>query len=153
MQFQDRLYQLRKQAGLTQAELAESIQVSRQTISKWEMGNGIPDTKNIYALGKLFQVSTDYLINGKTIDERSDGNMISGSNEMAKINVENNKNRVLRWRVCLIILICIIMVGFLIGSASDSIISTLVILFTLAMVWLICYGIKILKHIWLRKNG
>lgn len=38
MQFQDRLYQLRKQAGLTQAELAESIQVSRQTISKWEMG-------------------------------------------------------------------------------------------------------------------
>lgn len=54
MQFRDRLYQLRKSAGLTQAELADRIQVSRQTISKWEMGNGIPDTINMCALGKVF---------------------------------------------------------------------------------------------------
>ncbi len=38
MQFQDKLCKLRKNAGLTQAELAEAINVSRQAISKWEMG-------------------------------------------------------------------------------------------------------------------
>ena len=50
MQFRDKLFQLRKRDGMTQAELAEAINVSRQAISKWEMGTAVPDVSNMLAL-------------------------------------------------------------------------------------------------------
>ena len=52
MKFHDRLFQLRKKEGLTQAELAEKLNVSRQAISKWEMGTATPDTVK-YFLSQL----------------------------------------------------------------------------------------------------
>lgn len=52
----------RKQAGLSQAELAERIFVSRQAVSKWENDRGLPDIENIKALSGVFGVSLDYLV-------------------------------------------------------------------------------------------
>lgn len=54
---------LRKQYGLTQEEVAEKINVSRQAIAKWEKGESIPDINNCAALARLFQVSLDDLVN------------------------------------------------------------------------------------------
>ena len=54
---------LRKQYGLTQEEVAEKINVSRQAIAKWEKGESVPDINNCMALAKLFQVSLDDLVN------------------------------------------------------------------------------------------
>lgn len=54
---------LRKQYGLTQEEVAEKLNVSRQAIAKWEKGESIPDINNCIALAKLFQVSLDDLVN------------------------------------------------------------------------------------------
>lgn len=53
---------LRKQYGMTQEEVAERINVSRQAIAKWEKGDSIPDLSNCVALANLFQVSLDDLI-------------------------------------------------------------------------------------------
>lgn len=53
---------LRKQYGMTQEEVAERINVSRQAIAKWEKGESIPDLSNCVALANLFQVSLDDLI-------------------------------------------------------------------------------------------
>lgn len=47
---------------MTQSELAEALHVSRQSISKWEMGTVMPDMVNIIAISKIFLVSIDYLI-------------------------------------------------------------------------------------------
>lgn len=47
---------------MTQSELAEALHVSRQSISKWEMGTTMPDMVNIIAISKIFLVSIDYLI-------------------------------------------------------------------------------------------
>jgi len=58
----DRLFELRKAAGLSQEMLAEKLSVSRQTISKWESGVSTPDINNILAICSLFNVSTDYLL-------------------------------------------------------------------------------------------
>jgi transcriptional regulator with XRE-family HTH domain len=58
----EKIYQLRKEKGITQEELASQITVSRQAISKWELGESMPDTENIVQLSKLFGVSTDYLL-------------------------------------------------------------------------------------------
>ena len=65
MDFSDKLQMLRKQADLTQDELALKIGVSRQAISKWESGNAYPDLKNIQTLCAYFSVSAEELLNPK----------------------------------------------------------------------------------------
>ncbi|MGN0342138.1 MAG: helix-turn-helix domain-containing protein [Roseburia sp.] len=65
MEFSNRLYQLRKQKGLSQEELANRLNVSRQTISKWEVGDSTPDMEKLAAISDLFEVSLDELVMGK----------------------------------------------------------------------------------------
>ena len=62
MNFSGKLKTLRKQHHLSQEELAEKIHVSRQAITKWESGNGIPDIGNIIAISVLFDESLDVLL-------------------------------------------------------------------------------------------
>lgn len=65
MEFNNRLYELRKQRGLSQEELANKLNVSRQTISKWEVGDSTPDMEKLIAIGDLFHISLDELVSGK----------------------------------------------------------------------------------------
>lgn len=62
MSFADKLIQLRKAKGLSQEDLADSLGVSRQAISRWEQGNTFPDLLNLQKIMKVFGVSADYLI-------------------------------------------------------------------------------------------
>ncbi len=57
-----KLVSLRKQKGLTQMELAEKLNVSRQAISRWEVGAAVPSMENLKTLGKLYAVSVNYLL-------------------------------------------------------------------------------------------
>ena len=63
MNLADKILELRKKKGLSQEELAEVLNVSRQTISRWEVGTALPDAINLVQLSKVFEVSTDYLLN------------------------------------------------------------------------------------------
>ena len=65
MEFGNRLYELRKQKGLSQEELANRLDVTRQTISKWELGDSNPDMDKLVQLGELFEISLDELVLGK----------------------------------------------------------------------------------------
>lgn len=58
----DKIIELRKKSGLSQEELAEKMNVSRQSVSKWEGAQSIPDLDKILALSQIFGVSTDYLL-------------------------------------------------------------------------------------------
>lgn len=59
----------RKNAGLTQEQMAEKLMISRPAITKWESDKGIPDIENLKAISKLLDVSLDYLLNdGADID-------------------------------------------------------------------------------------
>ena len=62
MIFADKLIRLRKQSGLSQEELANELNISRQSVSKWEQAQSIPDLDKIIQLSTFFNVSTDYLI-------------------------------------------------------------------------------------------
>lgn len=62
MNFAEKLKELRKQKGISQEQLAEKIYVSRQAITKWESGNGIPDIENLIAISNLFNESLDSLL-------------------------------------------------------------------------------------------
>ena len=62
MTFAEKLKDLRKQKGISQEQLAEKIYVSRQAITKWESGNGLPDIENLIAISSLFNESLDSLL-------------------------------------------------------------------------------------------
>lgn len=62
MKLADKIMLLRKQFGWSQEELAEKLNVSRQSVSKWESANSIPDLNKIIRLGEIFGTSTDYLL-------------------------------------------------------------------------------------------
>ena len=61
----DRIVELRKKKGWSQEELAEMIDVTRQSVSKWESGQSLPDLDKILKLADIFGVSTDYLLKDK----------------------------------------------------------------------------------------
>ena len=68
MEIGNKIMELRKKKGLSQEELAEKIGVSRQTISKWELGETSPDLKQSKELSKIFNVSLDELANNDVKD-------------------------------------------------------------------------------------
>lgn len=71
MDFNDKLLTLRKSKDLTQEQLAERLDVSRQSVSKWESGQAVPELDKIIALSNIFDVTTDYLLKPSEIDELS----------------------------------------------------------------------------------
>lgn len=62
MKLHEKLYSLRKEKGITQAELAEKLDVSRQSISNWEVGSITPSIGRLKALSDLYNVPLDYLL-------------------------------------------------------------------------------------------
>lgn len=64
-----KLKSARKNAGLTQEQMAEKLVVSRQAITKWEADRGMPDIENLKQLSKLLNISIDYLLDsGESMD-------------------------------------------------------------------------------------
>lgn len=70
MSFGQNLLRLRKQKGLSQDDLGGQLKVSRQTISKWELGETTPEMEKLVALGNFFEVSLDELIKGEKEDSQ-----------------------------------------------------------------------------------
>lgn len=95
MDFNNRLYQLRKQKGLSQEELANRLNVSRQTVSKWEVGDSTPDMEKLVAISDLFDVSLDKLVMGKEDEPQNPtatkSELVTVLNE--KVLTSNNKKK------------------------------------------------------------
>ena len=62
MKLEEKIAFLRKKNGWSQEELAFRLDVSRQAVSKWEMGASLPDLDNVLKMSELFGCSTDYLL-------------------------------------------------------------------------------------------
>ncbi|MCD7749148.1 MAG: helix-turn-helix domain-containing protein [Oscillospiraceae bacterium] len=73
MTFADKLIQLRKRWDWSQEELAQRLDVTRQSVSKWEGAQSVPELEKIVALSRLFGVSTDYLLKDELTEEPEDG--------------------------------------------------------------------------------
>lgn len=71
MNLGERIYKLRTEKNLSQGDLAERLEVSRQSISKWENNNAVPDLEKIIALSEIFEVSLDELVKGKKVTEET----------------------------------------------------------------------------------
>lgn len=83
MKLGERLYNYRKKTGLSQENVASKLNATRQTVSKWETDQTLPDLDKIESICELFNISTDELLKGKK-EETS-----------TLINPENKKNKAL----------------------------------------------------------
>jgi transcriptional regulator with XRE-family HTH domain len=75
MNLAEKLHQLRKRHNLSQEQLADKLGISRQSISKWESAQSVPEIDKIVQLSEIFGVTTDYLL--KDIDECSANSVLS----------------------------------------------------------------------------
>lgn len=94
MDFSEKLLTLRKSNNLTQEQLAESLGVSRQSVSKWEGGQAIPELDKIVALSSLFHVTTDYLLKSSEIDELSVKAEILEQQQKQMLYREKNRSQI-----------------------------------------------------------
>lgn len=136
MQFQDKLFSLRKRQGMTQAELSEAINVSRQAISKWEMGTAVPDVSNMLTLSRVFHVSVDYLVNDE-MENESDAPVVRATEAVFKINY-----RYILLRV--IAAIGIAAVVAIVGSISHSFASMIICLLIIGFIFLLHFVFRLL---------
>lgn len=69
MEFRNRLIKLRKQKGWSQEELGYKLDVSRQTVSKWETGESTPEITKLMKMSKLYNLTMEELLEGKDLDK------------------------------------------------------------------------------------
>lgn len=113
MEFNNKLYNLRKQKGLSQEELANRLNVSRQTVSKWEVGDSTPDMEKLIAISDLFEISLDELVMDKA--SKHIGENVSKSEIVSelkeKVLTDNNKQKAKRvWKIAAIIFGIIVLI-------------------------------------------
>ena len=113
MEFHNKLYNLRKQKGLSQEELANRLNVSRQTISKWEVGDSTPDMEKLIAISDMFDISLDELVMDK-VPARKDESLSKSEivGELKdKILSDESKKRTKKWvKIAAIILGVIVLI-------------------------------------------
>lgn len=107
--FSEKLYELRKAKKLSQEELAERLNVARQTISKWETGATTPDTNNLVELSNIFEISIDEFV-GKNVKQEEEN-----KTENKKVN---KKKIIIVSILILLIFLVIIYIGIIIYRAN-----------------------------------
>lgn len=93
MTLSEKIMSLRKKNGWSQEELAERLDISRQSVSKWESGESIPTLEKIIKISEIFEVSTDYLLKDNFKEERFDSSESSiYMNKIEENSYINNRN-------------------------------------------------------------
>lgn len=141
MALSDKLYSLRKKSGLSQEQLAEQLNVSRQAISKWESGHSTPESEKLLIISEFFNVSIDYLL--------KDENTLDPNTYSPKKGLK----RKFGLTICLVGIICLLVWGIisiLSPSVSNQISTSSMIqidgngIFLIISVCIIIFGAKLL---------
>lgn len=111
--FGENLKALRKNKGITQEELAARLNIVRQTISKWEKGQSVPDAEMLVKLAEVFEVPVSHLL-GSRIE--SDARPDALAEQLARINeqlvIKNQRSKRI-WKTIGIIAACVIIANIL----------------------------------------
>lgn len=91
MKFNEKLLEIRKKQGLSQEELGMELQVSRQTISKWESGQSYPDFQRLVMLSDYFNMTLDELVKGIDVQDVREKNMTDEKVASIYMDVESGK--------------------------------------------------------------
>lgn len=111
MSLSEKIFTLRKGSDLTQEQLAEALNISRQSISKWESGQATPELEKIVAMSQVFGVTTDSLLQPSEIDELSVKTEILAKQQQQLLAREKYHQKIIR---CLLYSIGIYLLFFLV---------------------------------------
>ena len=120
MSLAEKLVSLRKQKGLTQMELAGELHVSRQAISRWEVGDAMPGMDNLKLLSELYEVSVDFLLNDNLTE--SSGCRQDQKNSIVEIESSKKTVKYKIFVICIAIIVLVIAVlaGTLVPRSRDQ---------------------------------
>lgn len=126
MELSKKIYQLRKLAGMTQEQLAEKLNISRQTLSKWENGTSVPDVEAVVRLSALFNTSLEELLLEEENRVEEEKTQIT-LEDMVRINAHNRKMNLLLCSGLLFLAIGIIIAAFerMLEATTESLAYTL----------------------------
>ena len=105
MSLSTNLVTLRKQHGLTQMEVAEKLNVSRQAISRWEVGAAVPNTDNLKTLSDLYGVSVDDILKGEVVSVSESKDISDPPSEALNSHGNRKKSKIIF--VCSLILLAL----------------------------------------------
>jgi len=158
MNFNIKLQALRKEKNITQEELAEKLNVSRQAVSKWESGQTMPDIENIIELSNIFSVPIDSLL-------KDDFEQCAHKNTEKEIGNSTNKTKLLITGLTVYTGILGLIVLFMISIIKDTPFSRLIIdtrnssffilllIFCAMIIGGILYYLNVKKYLNLLKTG
>lgn len=165
----EKICSLRKQNGWSQEELAEKLNISRQSVSKWESGASIPDLDKIIKLSELFEVSTDYLLKdhaeetgfSKTEMDFQDKPVrtlsLGEATEYLDLAERLSKKMALGVTLCILgpaALFAVYGLGFLSEQAAGGIgVAALLVFVACGVAFLITNGMKLSKYEYLEKES
>lgn len=116
MKFNEKLSAIRKQQGLSQEELGMELQVSRQTISKWEAGQSYPDFQRLVMLSDYFGMSLDELVKDIDVQDVRERNLTDEKVASIFTDIQNVKHTVGKgWKIVIFatyVLLAIIVISF-----------------------------------------
>ena len=116
MEFSEKLITLRKGRDLTQEQLAEQLKVSRQSISKWESGQVIPEVEKIVELSKVFNVTLDYLLKPSEIDELSVKTDMLEQQQKQLLNREQTRTKIFKNILYSVAVYSVFLAAFFVGK-------------------------------------
>lgn len=133
MKFNEKLIELRKKKGLSQEELGYEFNVTRQTISKWELGQTTPEMDKLVEISKYFNVTVDDLINNQedsTTEENVNYEATTNNTddvvvEEAKAEEKNNKDYNQKRIIAIIVVVVLILV--ILGGSILSLVTKKVV--------------------------
>ena len=102
----EKLTQARKAAGLTQADVAAKLNVSRQAVSRWESGQSKPSTEKLLALGQLYGVSIDRLLNTENTEKQAVETTSDEPEAVPAETVISEKHRPRAWLKYMVAALC-----------------------------------------------
>ena len=115
MELGKQIYELRKKANLSQEQLAEKVGVSRQTISKWELGETAPDIKQAQILSQIFNISLDELTGNDTKEVIYE--KVSNTEKLAGLIIK----RIRIWGIIILACLIIAVVGIILfGNVREE---------------------------------
>ena len=117
MSFSEKLIKLRKQHGFSQEELGYKLNVTRQTVSKWELGQTVPEINKLISLSQIYGISLDELTNEDKLN-------VDNTTKKDDIKIENeNKNKTndkdLR-KILIPIIIALVVIALILGIYKIS---------------------------------
>ena len=131
MSIEERLVSLRKERGLSQLDVAEALNVSRQAVSKWESGAALPSIDNLWTISRLYNVTVDWLVSGEAGPEVTNAPQESVAPQIPNVPREpeespapevskKTRSKIVKPVLCLICLLAAVIVALAAAPASPG---------------------------------